>query len=254
MSLDTLFEKILLNEQQLTEQTQKLKDVKVAIIKCKGKIKSASEKYEKTREICEEKAQHLYTLRWQLDLAKKGEEQMLKQIEELLRQKSHLGERLAGIKRTAKENEENFIQEISRFNHDFSLCGNSETMFETQTNMELQDLEREVESLYKEMELMSRSNSLLSCLEEEKRALLTELHGLKKGQKDLDGELSEAEAMTEALRSESQLVSQKPFTDSTCLRLKKELELLKEEELEHLRELQILQSVLIGSMALLVES
>lgn len=35
---------------------------------------------------------------------------------------------------------------------------------------------------------------------------------------DLDGQLSEAEAMTESLRAESLFVSQKPLTDSTCLR------------------------------------
>lgn len=35
---------------------------------------------------------------------------------------------------------------------------------------------------------------------------------------DLDRQLNEAEAMTESLRAESQFVSQKPLTDSTCLR------------------------------------
>lgn len=35
---------------------------------------------------------------------------------------------------------------------------------------------------------------------------------------DLDRQLSEAEAMTESLRSESRFVSQKPLSDSACLR------------------------------------
>uniref|UniRef100_A0A3P8SX46 Coiled-coil domain-containing protein 172 n=1 Tax=Amphiprion percula TaxID=161767 RepID=A0A3P8SX46_AMPPE len=200
MSLDTLFQQILLTEQQLAEQTQKFKDLQ---------------------------AQQLSAMKLQHDLMRKSEEQLLKQIEELLCQKSHLEESLAKIKRESKEEEENFLQEISRFNSDFSLQGNRETVFESQTHTELVDLEREVESLYKEMESMSHRNSRLNCMEEERRALLLELK--------LDRQLSEAEAVTESLRLESQFVSQKPLTDSTCL-LRKELETHKEAELERLRE------------------
>lgn len=35
---------------------------------------------------------------------------------------------------------------------------------------------------------------------------------------DLDQQLNEAQAMTESLRAERLFVSQKPLTDSTCLR------------------------------------
>ncbi|XP_023122573.2 coiled-coil domain-containing protein 172 [Amphiprion ocellaris] len=251
MSLDTLFQQILLTEQQLAEQTQKFKDVKLAILRCNEKIKSATEKYDKTNEDLDQKAQQLSAMKLQHDLMRKSEEQLLKQIEELLCQKSHLEESLAKIKRESKEEEENFLQEISRFNSDFSLQGNRETVFESQTHTELVDLEREVESLYKEMESMSHRNSRLNCMEEEKRALLLELKGLDDMQKDLDRQLSEAEAVTESLRLESQFVSQKPLTDSTCLRLRKELETHKEAELERLREalsseIQLLQAKLDG--------
>ncbi|XP_039995164.1 coiled-coil domain-containing protein 172 isoform X2 [Xiphias gladius] len=218
MSLETLFQQILQTEQQLTEQTQKFKEVKVAIIRCNEKIKSATEKYEKTNEELDKKAQELSVMRLQHDLMKKCEDQMLKQIEELLCQNSHLRERLARIKRESKEEEESFLQEISRFNSDFSLRGNRETVFESQTHTEILDLQREVESLYKEMELMSRRSSHMSSIQEEKRALQLELQGLDNYRKDLDQQLSVAEAMTESLRAESRFVSQKPLTDSTCLR------------------------------------
>uniref|UniRef100_A0A3B4XDU0 Coiled-coil domain-containing protein 172 n=1 Tax=Seriola lalandi dorsalis TaxID=1841481 RepID=A0A3B4XDU0_SERLL len=165
MSLDALFQQILLTEHQLTEQTQKFKD-----------------------------AQQSSVMRLQHDLIKKCEDQMLKKIEELLCQKRHLWERL--VKRESKEEEEIFLQEISRFNSDFSLRGNRETVFESQTHTEILDLEREVESLYK-----------------------------------LDRQLSVAEAMTASLRAESLFVSQKPLTDSTCL-LRKELEMHKKAALE----------------------
>ncbi|XP_008279233.1 coiled-coil domain-containing protein 172 [Stegastes partitus] len=252
MSLNTLLQQILLTEQQLAEQTQKLKDVKVAIIRCNDKIKSATEKYEKTSEELDRKVQQLSAMKLQHNLTKKCEDQLLKQVEELLCQKSHLEESLAKIKRESKEEEENFLQEISRFNSDFSLRGNRETVFESQTHTELLDLEREVESLYKEMESMSCGNSHTSRMEEEKRALLLELQGLDGVHKDLGRQLSAAEAVTESLRSESQFVSQKPLADSTCLRLRKELEMHKEGELERLREalsseIQLLQAKLDGS-------
>ncbi|XP_039477480.1 coiled-coil domain-containing protein 172 isoform X2 [Oreochromis aureus] len=218
MSLDTLFQQILLTEQQLAEQTQKIKDVKIAIIRCNERIKSVTEQYGKSKEELDEKAQQLSAMRLQYDLAKKYENQMLKQIEELLCQKSHLREHLSKIKRAAKEEEENFLQEISKFNSDFSLKANRETVFKSQTHTVLLDLEKEVESIYK----------------------------------DLDRQLSEAEAMTESLRSESQFVSQKPLSDSACLRLRKEMEMHREGQLEHLREelsseIQFLQSKLESS-------
>ncbi|XP_070771944.1 coiled-coil domain-containing protein 172 [Enoplosus armatus] len=252
MSLDSLFQQILRTEQQLTEQTQKTKEVKVAIIRCNEKIKSATEKYEKTNEELDKKAQQLSAMRLQHDLMKKCEDQMLKQIEELLRQKSHLRERLAKIKRESKNEEENFLQEISRFNSDFSLRGNREIVFECQTHTEILDLKREVESLYKEMELASHSNSHMSAMQEEKRALQFKLRGLDNIQKDLDRQLNEAEATTESLRAETLFVSQKPLTDSTCVRLRKELEMYKEGELELLREtlsseIQFLKSKLDSS-------
>ncbi|XP_049927278.1 coiled-coil domain-containing protein 172 [Epinephelus moara] len=236
MSLDTLFKQILLTEQQLTEQTQKLKEVKTAISRCNERIKSTTGKCERTSEEIDIKAQQLSAMRLQHDLMKKCEDQMLKQIEELLCQNSQLRECLAKIKWECTEEEKNFLQEISRFNSDFSLRGNRGVVFESQTHTEILDLEREVDSLYKEMELMSRRNSHMSAVQQEKRALQLQLQGLENIQKELDQQLIEAEAVTESLRAESLFVSQKPRTDSTCLRLRKELEMHKEGELEFLRE------------------
>ncbi|KAM7408287.1 hypothetical protein PAMA_002141 [Pampus argenteus] len=225
MSLDTLFQQILLTEQQLTEQTQKLKEVKVAIIKCSEKIKAATDKYENTSEELDVKAQRSSAMRLQRDLMKKCEDQMLKQVEELLCQKSHLREYLAKIKRQSRKEQENFLQEISRFNSDFSLQGNRETVFKSQAHAEILNLEREGNHFVFDLLLLTT---------------------------DLDQQLSEAETMTESLRAESLFVSQKPRTDSTCLRLRKELEMHKEGELELLREalsseLQFLQSKLDSS-------
>ncbi|XP_033935193.1 coiled-coil domain-containing protein 172 [Pseudochaenichthys georgianus] len=83
---------------------------------------------------------------------------------------------------------------------------------------------------------MSRRNRHMSSLQEEKRVLLLKVQSLGNAQKELDLQLSEAEAMTESLRAEGLFVSQKPLTDSTCLRLRQELEMHKAGELELLRE------------------
>lgn len=57
--------------------------------------------------------------------------------------------RQAKIKKESKEEEERFLQEISRFNSDFSLRGNRDAVFQSQTHTEILDLQRDVESLYK---------------------------------------------------------------------------------------------------------
>nr|XP_046257578.1 coiled-coil domain-containing protein 172 isoform X1 [Scatophagus argus] len=226
--------------------------VKAAIIRCNERIKSTSEKYEETTEELDKKAQQLSAVRLLRELMKKCQDQMMKQNEELLCQNNHLRERLAKMKRESKEEEKNFLEEISRFNSDFSLQGNRDILFESQTHTEILDLEREVEVLYKEMELMSCRNIHMSSVQEEKRALQLQLQDLDNIQKDLARQVNEAEAMTESLRAESVFVSQKPLTDSTCLRLRKELEMHKEGKLELLREalsseIQYLKSKLDGS-------
>ncbi|XP_024152474.1 coiled-coil domain-containing protein 172 isoform X5 [Oryzias melastigma] len=217
MSLDSLFQQVLLTEQQQSEQIQKLKDVKVSIIKCNEKIKNATEKYENIKEELNKKAK---------------------------------------IRRESKEEEEHFLQEISGFNRDFSLQGNKVTLLESQTRSELQLLQREEEALHKEMEAMTAENDHMRAAAEEKNALLLDLEVVKNTERvsawllilppfafppsavssfsDLDGRLKEAKLTTESLKLESQFVSQKHLTDSTCVRLRKELEMYKEEELEQL--------------------
>ncbi|XP_068424003.1 coiled-coil domain-containing protein 172 [Clinocottus analis] len=236
MSLDTLFQQILLSEQQQAEQKEKYKKVTVAIIECNENIKSVTEKKEKTCEKLDTTNQRLSAMALHRDLAKKCQRQMLRQIEELHCQGSQRRERLAKIKSESKEEEEKFLQEISRFNSDFGLRANRDVAFESQTRTEILDLEREVEASHKEMDLMSRRNDRVSRMQEEQRALRLALQGLDYTQNDLDRQLAEAEATTESLRAESLSVSRRPLTDATCQRLKKELEMHKEGELELLRE------------------
>ncbi|XP_037127756.1 coiled-coil domain-containing protein 172 [Syngnathus acus] len=147
MSLNKLFHQILLTEQHFSEQTQKLKEVKAAIIECKSQVKAAVEKYRKTTEEHEVKDQQLSAMRLQWDLMKKCDEQISKQSKELLSQKAHLQERLARMMAAFKDEEREFLREISSFNCDFSFHVSRETTCQTHT--EVLKLDLEVDSLYK---------------------------------------------------------------------------------------------------------
>ncbi|XP_014830427.1 PREDICTED: coiled-coil domain-containing protein 172 isoform X1 [Poecilia mexicana] len=252
MSLDSLFQQILQTEYQLSEQTQKLKDVKVEIIRCNEKIKSETDKYKQITEELDKKAEQLSTMTLQCDMMRKCKDQALNQIEEQLCQQSHLMDRLARIKKESKEEEQQFLQEITKFNTDFSLAGNSAAVLESQTHAEILALHREVEALLKEMDEMKSRNSHMSSTLEERRRLLLELQELENIQRDLDRQTKEARAQTDSLGSEVEFVSQKHLTDSACLSLRKELELQKDEDLEQLRrsltsEVQLLQEKLKSS-------
>nr|XP_057913949.1 coiled-coil domain-containing protein 172 isoform X2 [Doryrhamphus excisus] len=246
MSLDKLFHQILVTEQQLSEQIQKLKEVKAAIIRCNVQVKDATAKNQKTSEELDMKAQQLSTMTLERDWMNKCEEHMSEHIEELLYQNSHLSERLARIKTASQDEEQVFLQEISSFNSKYSL-GSRETVLTSHTHTEVLNLDREADSLYKEMEEMSRRNCHTGALYEEKCTLQLELQALKSMNSDVEQQLSRAEKMTEDLRAECHLVSQKPLTDSDCVRMRDELAEYREGELELLREalsseLQHLQS------------
>ncbi|TWW78458.1 coiled-coil domain-containing protein 172 isoform X1 [Takifugu flavidus] len=227
MSLNTLIEQILLSEQQLHEQTEQIKEVEVAIIRCKEKMKTAAELYSKNSVELDKKAQHLLAVKLQHDGLKESHNQMLNQIEELLNQTRHLCEHLAKIKKQSKDEETQFLQEISRFNSEFSLLGDKEAGFPNRTQTAIQELEREEESIHAELEAMISQSSHMSSLQEERAALQQERQSLANVLEDLDQKLNEAKAVTESLRAERLLISQKPLTDSTCLRLRKELDVYK---------------------------
>ncbi|KAM9395403.1 coiled-coil domain-containing protein 172-like [Salvelinus alpinus] len=237
MSLDTLFQQILLTEQQISEKTRQSQEVKAAIARCQDRVKSLTAKSECLSKELDEKAQHLSETKLHYDLMKKRQVQVEKQAGELLRQQKDLRKHLETIKKSSKEEQEKFMKEIMTFNSDFSLLNNRETVFESQTQSEIQ------------MESMGRKNTRMNSMQEEKRGLHLELQGLEHIMRDLESQLNEAKSMTESLSAESLMVTQKPLTDSTCLRLKKELEMHKEGELELLREalsseILLLQSVI----------
>ncbi|KAK7901411.1 hypothetical protein WMY93_018180 [Mugilogobius chulae] len=236
MSLDSLFQQVLLTEQQLVQQTHKFKEVKVAIIKCKEKIKATKEKFEQVNQELDEKAQQLCTVRLEYDLLRKSEEQIRAHLEELLGTREKLQDNLASIKQQAAEERDMFLEEICKFNSDMSLHTNPENVLQDQEQEVLQELLREEEELNTEMAEMRQSSRHLRRVQEDRRALLLELQSLDTVCTDVEKQQREAEELTQTLRAQSAAVSQKPLTDPTCVRMRSKLETHKEAEMELLRE------------------
>ncbi|XP_073691170.1 coiled-coil domain-containing protein 172 [Garra rufa] len=235
MSLDTLFEQILLTEHQVSENIKQLHEAKAAIKSVQDKINSSREKLDEAHRELDEKAQLLAETKLQVVLMIKQQDQLEKQKEELLGLQRDLKENLDRLKRESREEREKFLKDMITFNNEFNLISNRNDAFHTQTISKIQSLELEAETLQKEMDLLKQKNTLLSSMEAEKRSLESELQDMQSQLTDIEIDLQEALALTEILQTEKLMVSQKPLTDSTCIRLKKELELYKEEELELLR-------------------
>uniref|UniRef100_A0A8C1AS78 Coiled-coil domain-containing protein 172 n=1 Tax=Cyprinus carpio carpio TaxID=630221 RepID=A0A8C1AS78_CYPCA len=236
MSLDTLFEQILLTEQQVSENIKQLHEVKAAIKSVQDKINSSREKLEEAHRELDEKAQLLAETKLQFVLMTKRQDQLERQKEELLGLQRDLKENLDRLKRESCEEREKFLKDMITFNNEFNLISNRNAVFHIQTRSKIQSLELEAETLHKEMDLLKQKNTLLSSMKAEKRSLEAELQDIQSQLTDTERDLMEAVALTESLKTERLMVRQKPLTDSTCIRLKKELELYKEEELELLRE------------------
>ncbi|XP_028845053.1 coiled-coil domain-containing protein 172 [Denticeps clupeoides] len=151
---------------------------------------------------------------------------------ELLQQQATLRAHLEKLRQDRMEEQEKFNQEIVTFNNEFNLLGHRGTTFQIQTRSEILTLEQEAEALNRETACMSLANEHLNSRQEEKAALQMELLQLDLQLSDLEVELNDALVLSDSLRAERLVVSQRPHTDKNCIRLKKELEAYKEGELQ----------------------
>ncbi|KAK3572884.1 hypothetical protein QTP86_009899 [Hemibagrus guttatus] len=217
VNLDSLYQQILLSEQQVSENSRQLHEVKSSITKAEEKIKSFTEKLERAHAELDEKAQLESELLLQLKLIKKQEEEIKKKKEDLLEHENRLRQEMERANREAAEEKEKFLKAIRAFNSDFNLLNKRDLVFESQIRSEIQTLQSEAEALTKEMERIEQENSQMMALQTEQQSLNAELQGLHSQLADLERELEEAEALTESLKTEKQTAVQKPLTDSTCL-------------------------------------
>uniref|UniRef100_A0A8C3H646 Coiled-coil domain-containing protein 172 n=1 Tax=Chrysemys picta bellii TaxID=8478 RepID=A0A8C3H646_CHRPI len=111
----------------------------------------------------------------------------------------------------------------------YGLTCNRELLIRKKAKTEICDLETKANILKNEMESMERENVQLNALQLQKNELKQDLFTLQK-------QLREAEDITKCLEAEKVKVSEKPQTDIECLRIKKELEIYKEDDLENVCE------------------
>ncbi|XP_051936239.1 coiled-coil domain-containing protein 172-like isoform X1 [Hippocampus zosterae] len=211
--------------------------VKAAIIRCNSQVKAATEKYQKITEELEAKSQTLSAKKLLWHLLKKCDQQISKQCEELLSEKARLQERLARMKTAFKDEEQEFLREISTFNSEFSLCGSTEATRQPHAEVLGLDVE-EVDALHKDsaMEEMIRRNRHMADLQRQKRSVQLELQALKSIHADLERHLSEAKEMTATLQARNRAAAQKAFTDDAVVTMRKELEMHQEGDMELLLE------------------
>ncbi|KAJ8386550.1 hypothetical protein AAFF_G00168760 [Aldrovandia affinis] len=236
MSLDTLFHQILLTEQKVSEKTRLLNDVKALIIKHQLQIKTTTEEITRAKNQLEEKSRVLFESELQVDQLKKCVDGREKQRDELLTQKNRLTETSEEIQRRTEEERDRFMEEIVSFNSEFGLLRNREAVEESRARAEIQALQREEDSLNKEMECMVQEHTPICCLQVERTVLQERLFQLETQARDLDTQVEEAAAVTECLRAERTTANQRPSTESVFLRLKSEVGELKEGELGNVRQ------------------
>ncbi|XP_048464986.1 coiled-coil domain-containing protein 172 isoform X3 [Rhincodon typus] len=198
MSLDHLFEEILVTEQKALEKRQFLHGVKSEIIRCNESLREISENLHQNKITLESKVKNFSEELFHLNLLKKQEETLKKQREEMTKENNHFCETLEKKKKKIVEEREKFVQEISEFNTEYDLLSNRIITIESKVKSKICDLD-------------------------------TEASHLKNG---IEDELTTVIFNTKALEEEKVKVCQKPQTDPEFLRLKKELELYKEDDLE----------------------
>ncbi|XP_067393354.1 coiled-coil domain-containing protein 172 [Emydura macquarii macquarii] len=232
MSLESLFQQILLTEQQAEGKRRFMHQVKLDINRSHEKIKEITEELSEAKIKLETKVQQLSEKLFYLQLLKKREDILEKKKVEFMNQKSIFLKNYSDIKRKMTEEEDNFIKEITDFNNEYGLTCNRELLIKQKAKTEICDLENKANILKNEMESMEHENVQLNSLQLQKNELKQDLFTLQSNLKDIEEQLREAEDITKCLEAEKVKVSEKPQTDIECLRIKKELEIYKEEDLE----------------------
>ncbi|KAM9134286.1 coiled-coil domain-containing protein 172 [Pangshura tecta] len=236
MSLDSLFQQILLTEQQAEEKRRLMHQVKLDINRSHEKIKQITEELNEAKIKLETKVQQLSEKLFYLQLLKNREDILEKKKVELMNQRSIFLKIFSDTKRKMIEEEENFIKEITDFNNEYGLICNRELLIRKKAKTEICDLETKENILKNEMESMERENAQLNALQLQKNELKQDLFTLQSKLKDTEEQLREAEDITKCLEAEKVKVSEKPQTDIECLRIKKELDIYKEDDLENVCE------------------
>ncbi|XP_038614270.1 coiled-coil domain-containing protein 172 isoform X2 [Tachyglossus aculeatus] len=202
MSLESLFQHIAFTEQQAEENRRLLHKVRSEIIECRDKIKETTEELNEAKIKLEYKAKQMSEKFFCFQLLKIHEDGLEKQCTEIADEKSKLLQVLEATKKKIKEEEQKFIKDITNFNNEYGLKNKRELLIKERIKAEISDLERQAFSL----------------------------------KNVIEDKVTEAMETTKYLEIEKDKISEKPQKDPECLRLKKELEFYREENMESICE------------------
>ncbi|XP_063290902.1 coiled-coil domain-containing protein 172 [Pelobates fuscus] len=236
MSLDSLFHHILLTEQQAKDQRRLLHEVKSETVSCQKKIRDVSESLKEEKTALEAKVCLLSEKRFQRILLTKRHKVLETQKGDLQKEKQEHLSQVEQIKKDIADEQERFMKDVLRFNDEYGLTSNRDILIREQAQTESQQLKAEKETLINEIESLKGENVRMSMLQLHRDSMKKELVGYQLSLKDLEEKISDAIATTKHFETEKFGISQKPQSDTECLRLKKELELYKEEGLENVHE------------------
>ncbi|NXP16770.1 CC172 protein, partial [Scytalopus superciliaris] len=227
MNLDALFWQIQFTEKQAREKRNFIQQAKCDISRSYDRINQTKGELSVAKLGLE--AKQLSEKQFYLEILKKREDSLEKQKAELISQKSSLLKILVYAKRKIAEEEDNFTREVTEFNNEYGLTSNRDLLIKKKVKTEISDLENEANLLKNEMKSMEHKNVQLNALQLQKNELKQDLFTLQSELKDLEKVIREAERMTKDLEAEKVQVTEKPQTDPECLRLKKELEICKDD-------------------------
>nr|XP_044606202.1 coiled-coil domain-containing protein 172 isoform X3 [Equus asinus] len=197
MNLESLFQHIVFSEHQAEEGRRRMREVRSEISRCRGKIKKATE------ELNEEK----------IKLESKE-----------------------ATKKKVTEEKEKFIKEITDFNNEYEITKKRELLMKENVKIEISDLEKQANILKRELKSMEHDRGQLNELQKQKSELIQELFTLQRKLKVFEDKRNEAICTTKYLEAEKVKINEKPQNDAECLRLKRELELYKEDDMQSVYE------------------
>ncbi|KAM8911677.1 coiled-coil domain-containing protein 172 isoform 3-T3 [Lycaon pictus] len=202
MSLESLFQHIIFSEHQAEESRRLIREVRSEINRCREEIQKATELL--------------------------NEEKIKLELKE-------------AAKKKVTEEEEKFIKEITDFNNEYEVTKKRELWIKENVKIEISDLENQTNILKREMKSMEHDSGQLSELQKQKSELEQELLTMQRKLKDckhflnclvFEDKKNEAICTTKYLEAEKVKINEKPQSDAECLRLKKELQLYKEDDMQ----------------------
>ncbi|KAL4698850.1 hypothetical protein H8959_011507, partial [Pygathrix nigripes] len=222
MSLESLFQHIIFTEHQAEESRRLMREgrVRSEITRCREKIKKATEELNEEKIKLESKVQQFFEKSFLLQLLKTHENALEKQYSEITNHRNMLLQTFEAIKKQMIEEKDKFFKEITDFNNEYELTKKRELLMKENVKIEISNLENQANILKSGMNKyyhLIYCNYFLICLV-------------------FEDEKNESICTTKHLEAEKIEINEKPQNDAECLRLKKELELYKEDDMESVYE------------------